>query len=140
MHTLTRNVALTAMVALLGLPASVNAQDEQDLDPQQCTAEISPMELEAGSNAVPLTVTLSEDVGDVTGVESSDSGISVASPQDLARVDMAAEEEQSEPITMSDEQENTWTIWLNTTMAEAGTYEVTFVGSEGDCSAEVTVR
>jgi hypothetical protein len=34
---------------------------------------------------------------------------------------------------------NTWNVYLDLTEANAGTHELTFRSSEGDCTAEITV-
>lgn len=140
MQTLNRSLAGLAALACafaLGIsPASAQDQEEAQAVPQ-CTAEVAPAQIEAGAPAVQLTVVLSEPVGEVTGLEAPESGISVAAAGDLPRTEMAAETAPA-PITLAD-QGNAWNIWLNTTQATPGTHEVTFTGTEGTCQAQITV-
>lgn len=106
---------------------------------QECTAELSPAEIESGAAAVEVAVTLSQPVGAVSGVQAAPgSGIAVASPGDVPRTDMAAEEEP-QPIEMG-ASEDSWTVWLNTTAASPGVYRVAFTGTAGQCEGEVVVN
>lgn len=137
MHTLNRSIAglasIACAVALGFSPASAQEQEA----PAQCTAQLAPAQIEAGAPAVQLTVVLSEQVGEVNGLEAPGSGIALAQPGDLPRTEMAAEE-APQPIKL-DEQGNSWTIWLNTTEATPGTHDVTFTAAEGQCRAQITV-
>jgi hypothetical protein len=117
--------------ALVALPLGLSAQE--------CTAEVTPAQIEAGAPAVQLTVAMSTDVGEVERLEAQGSGIAVASPRDLPRIELAAGETPA-PITMVASEENTWNVWVTTDAAEPGTHRVTFIGSEGRCSADLTVR
>lgn len=106
---------------------------------QECTAELSPSEIESGAAAVELSVTLSQPVGAVSGLQADpESGIAVASPSDVPRTDLAAEE-QPQPIEMG-ESEDSWTVWLNTTAASPGVYRVAFTGTAGQCEGEIIVN
>lgn len=137
MQPLSRSVAgLSALACAFALGFSPASAQEPAAAPQ-CSAEVAPAQIEAGAPAVQLTVVLSEDVGEITGLEAPQSGLSVAAPGDLPRTDMAAET-RPEPIKMAD-QGNAWTIWLNTTQAQSGTHEVAFTASEGACRAQITV-
>lgn len=141
MQTLTKTglSALALMTALAVVPADVIAQD-QPLEGPQCTAEVQPQQVAAGSNAVPVTITVSEPIGQVTGVNvAEDSGISLAAASDLPRTEMAAGEEQPQPIRMG-EGENTWIVWLNLANAQEGTHELTFTSTQGECTANLEVR
>lgn len=100
-------------------------------------AETAPAQIEAGAPAVELTVALSENVGEVTGSAGAESGITIASPGDLPRTDIAAEE-SPQPIKMS-EAGNSWTLGVSTAQATPGTHEVTLTGTAGDCRAQITV-
>lgn len=140
MKTLTRTsgamLSLAAAVALM--PASADAQ-AVDTSDQQCTAQVSPSEVEAGSQAVQVTVTLSDNIGNVTGVEQDNAdGITLASVADIPRTEMAAGERPSSPIQMGSS-ESSWTLWLNTSEAEEGTHSVYFVAGETRCAAEIDV-
>lgn len=140
MQTLTRTsgamLTLAAAVALMPSSAEAQAPDTSD---QECTAQVSPSEVEAGSEAVQVTVTLSDSVGNVTDVEQDNAdGITLASPADIPRTEMAAGERPSSPIQMGSS-ETSWTLWLNTSEAEEGTHSVYFVAGQTRCEAELEV-
>jgi hypothetical protein len=98
---------------------------------------VLPAEIAAGQEAVRLTVALSAAAGDVTAMESPEnSGIVVAAPADLPRVALATDVPQ--PI-VAGIGENAWIVWVNTSEADPGTHEVTFVGPQGRCTADLTV-
>jgi hypothetical protein len=127
--------ALVATAAVMAAPSDVNAQVNQSAP--ACTAEVLPAEIAAGESAVRLTVALSSNVGDVASIEAPEgSGIAVAAPGDLPRIPLATEEPL--PI-MRGTEDNTWTVWVNTSMSEPGTHEVTFIGQDGRCTADLTV-
>lgn len=133
MQSLTKKMlaALTVAAALMIGPAAASAQD--------CTARLSPSQIESGSDAVLVTVTLEEDMGQIESVESEEGNIESADPTDIPRTEMAAGEEDPQPIRQGADQ-TTWTVWLNTSDAEEGTFPLTFVTSEGDrCTAELQV-
>lgn len=135
-QTTSTMLALAAAVALM--PASSSAQDVA-LPDLECTAQVSPSQVEAGSKAVRVTVTFSEDPGRITGVEAENThGIAIASPMDVPRADMAAGEPRPTPIQMGDD-EASWTLWLNTSSVEEGTHSVVFVAGENRCTAELEV-
>jgi hypothetical protein len=137
MCTLRRSVAglmsLAFAITLGAAPASAQAPS---LSGGQCTAELAPAQVQSGQTAVSVTAVLSEQVGEVTGLEAPESGITVAAPEDLPRTEMAAEE-RPQPINLAEG--NAWTIWINTSQAAPGTYDVTFTGSEGTCQGQLTV-
>lgn len=135
--TLTSGAVLTLAAAVALMPSNANAQDLMpDLE---CTAEVSPAQVESGAEAVRVSVTFSEDIGDVTGVEEeNDHGISITSPMDVPRAPMAAGDETPTPIQMGDDA-TSWTFWLNTSEAEEGTHSVVFVAGENRCEAELEV-
>jgi len=123
--------ALAVAAALVVVPAQVDAQD--------CTAQLSPSQIEAGSDAVLLTVTLSEAMSAVESIDAGESGIEEASSEDIPRTAMSAEDEEPSAIQQGEDQ-SSWTVWLNTADAEAGTHPLTFVTSDGtQCTAEVEV-
>lgn len=135
--TLTTGAALTLAAAVALMPSNANAQDA--IPDPECTAQVSPTQVEAGSEAVRVTVTLSEDIGHVTGVEQDDAhGIDIASPTDVPRAPMATGESAPTPIQMGDD-ETAWTFWLNTSEAEEGTHSVVFLAGENRCAAELEV-
>ena len=142
MQTLTKTglSALALVAALAIVPADITAQDQPLDAQQQCTAEIQPQQVAAGSNAVPVTITVSEPIGPVTGVNvDEESGISLAAASDLPRTEMAAGEEQPQPIRMG-EGENTWIVWLNLAEAQEGSHELSFTSTQGECTANLEVR
>ncbi|MEX2471171.1 MAG: hypothetical protein WEA34_03270 [Gemmatimonadota bacterium] len=134
--TLTSGAVLTLAAAVALMPSNANAQDMPDLE---CTAQVSPAQVEAGTEAVRVTVTFSEDIGDVTGVDQASAhGISIASPMDVPRTEMAVGDETPTPIQMGDDA-TSWTFWLNTSEAEEGTHSLVFVAGENRCEAELEV-
>lgn len=136
------------VLALLAVPSPATAQEQaQEAEAQeQCNVEIVPQEIEAGKAAVQVTATFSSDIGLVRELSApEDSGIALASAEDLAMVQMARAEiaegeeaEQPQPIAMVGGT-NEATIWLSTQEAEPGTYRFTLKGATGDCAAEVIV-
>jgi hypothetical protein len=135
--TLSTGTVLTLAAAVVLMPSNVNAQD---YTPEaQCTAQVSPAEIEAGSKAVRVTVTLSEDIGQVTGVVEEDAhGIKIASPADVPRAEMATGEPAPTPIQMGDDR-TAWTVWLNVSEADEGTHSLVFLAGESRCSGELQV-
>jgi hypothetical protein len=127
--------ALAVTAAVMAAPGAVSAQVDQSAP--ACTAEVLPAEIAAGASAVRLTVALSADVGDVASMEAPEgSRLAIAAPADLPRIPLATEEPLA--ITRGTD-DNTWTVWVNASMSEPGTHEVTFIGSEGRCTADLTV-
>lgn len=127
---LSRALFLTLVVALV--PSTVSAQ-------AQCEAQLTPAEVPAGEAAFQVTAQISEDVGAISTVQpASESGLAMASPEDIPRADLAAGDEAPRPVTMAMEG-NSATIWLNSEEAQAGTYEVLLQGEAGSCIAEVSV-
>ena len=94
--------------------------------------------MKAGEAAVQLTFSLSESIGLVTGVEGGESGLQIASPEDLACTDMASDEEAPHAIAMASEGLPAALVWLNTLEAQAGSFEISLIGVEGTCRAEIT--
>lgn len=131
MQTLARSTAVLALAAALA-PVGLNAQE--------CTATITPAQVQAGQQAVRLNVRFSEDVGELTRLQAADSGITVAEAGDLPRTDLAANAPAPRPIAMAEGQQNTWTVFLNTEDARPGSHRITFVGAEGGCTAQLTVQ
>ncbi len=139
--TLTSGAVLTLAAAVALMPSNANAQDiTPDMTTDaECTAEVTPAQIQAGAPAVRVSVTFSEDIGDVTGVDEANAhGISIASPMDVPRAEMAAGDEVPTPIQMGDD-ETTWTFYLNTSEAEEGTHPLVFVAGENRCEAELEV-
>jgi hypothetical protein len=140
-------LGLALAAALVALPAQLVAQDvpqPQPQEPQQqqtCTAQIQPAQVEAGSNAERVTVTLQQPVGEITGVEGAEgSNIELAAETDLPRTPLAgADQPRPQPISMGDA-ENQWVVYLNLSEAEAGSHELTFNTGEGQCTARLMIQ
>jgi hypothetical protein len=133
--------ALAAALSLAFLvPGSALAQEEPTPpEPVACTAQPNVEAVAPGQAAALVAFTLSNDIGPVIGIEAPESGLVVAAPEDLPRVDMANPEETPKPIQMSLEAANTAIVWLNSTHAQPGVYEVWLVSEAGRCAATVTV-
>lgn len=144
MQNLSRSTlaAASAACALALVAGTLGAQEVPEPQLEACTAELSPAEVQSGSAAVEVTVTLPEAPGPVTAVEAAPaSGIALASPADLPRSDMAADEaeEAPQPIAMGNAA-NTWTVWLNTANATPGRYQLTFNTGTSSCQGEVIIN
>lgn len=142
-----RNPAKTSFLAALALvlPAAFLPQvgsaqvEEEPEEPLVCTAQTE-VTVAPGQSAVSVTFTLSEDIGPILGVESSESGLLVADPADLPRVDMANPEATPQPIQISNEAENTVIVWLNSADAQEGTHEFWLVSEGARCASTITVE
>ena len=133
MQTLTRSTAVLGLAAaLVALPV--------DLRAQECTATITPAQVQAGQQAVRLNVRFSEDVGELNRLQAADSGIALAEAGDLPRTNLAANAPAPRPIAMAEGQDNTWTVFVNTEDARPGSHRITFVAAEGGCTAQLTVQ
>lgn len=131
--------ALALILPAALLPQTANAQVEAPEAPMTCTAETEAV-IAPGEVALSATFVLSEDIGEITGVASPESGVVVANPADLPRVDMANPEETPAPIEMSAEEENTVTVWLNSTNAQEGEHEFWLVSDGARCASTITVE
>jgi len=105
----------------------------------ECTAAVSPGEIPVGMAAVRITAVLPDDMGMVSTFEApEDSGLRLADPADIPRMDMANPEEMPRPIVMTPGT-NEVTIWLNTTYVTPGKYDVHFGSADGICMAPLNV-
>jgi hypothetical protein len=136
-------LGLALATAAVALPGQVAAQDPAQ-DPaqfptqqQQCQAQVSPAQVAAGERAAEVRITVSEPIGEVTGLQAGASGIQLAAAEDLPRTPLAADD-APQPIRMGDA-ENQWVVYLNTTGAQAGQHELTFELASGTCTGQVTV-
>lgn len=137
-HLLSTTMALAVPLALSPLMASAQ-EPPPEPEPPQCTATVEPVTIEAGLAAVQVTAALSEDIGPVdqfTGPE--DSGLTLADPADIPRVDMANPEEEPRPIEMTPET-NSVALWLNTAEVVPGELEVRLHSQQSYCTAQITV-
>jgi hypothetical protein len=134
---------LALAAAFVALPGQATAQIPAQPQPQpqtqeQCQAQVSPAQLQAGARAAEVRITVSQPIGDVTGVEAGNSGIELASAEDLPRTPLANPDQPQRPIRMGDAP-NQWIVYLNTAEARAGEHELTFQSARGTCTARVTV-
>ena len=135
-RSLAASAALALSIALV--PGALNAQEAAEQ--AECTAEVSPAQVQAGQKAVQVTAALSSPIGSGVALEApAESGIALASPADVPKSEMAAEGETPRPIELTAEGGGQVTIWLNTENAERGTHEVTLKGGEKACTAQITV-
>lgn len=123
---------LLVLLPVAFIPGALSAQ-------AQCEAQLTPAEIPAGEAAVQVTAEFSEEVGAVTTVQAAgESGLAIASPEDIPRTELAAGDEAPQPITMAMEG-NSASIWLNSQQAQEGTYQLALQGDTGTCTAELTV-
>lgn len=131
----------TAAMALVFTltPRPVTAQ--QETQSPQCTATADPQEVMAGEPAARVQFTLSEMEGNITELIAPEgSGLTLASPGDLPKDEMANPMAPRRPIKMSGDYPNVVILWLNTKDATAGDRELTLRGENGSCVAHVTVK
>lgn len=132
---------IAVTLALFAPQAAVAQEEPVEAEVPQCMAVIDVEAIPAGEAAVAITFTLSEDVGAITGIESPESGLAIAAPEDLPRVDMANEDAPApEPIQMSNDAENTFTVYLNSAQAQEGTHDLWLIGEQGRCASQVVVQ
>lgn len=139
-----RSLIPAALLAVLPLAVATSAaaQDTQEAEVQQCTAELSPATI-AVASVQHFTAQLTEDIGEITGLQApEDSGLLIATPEEVEMTEMAAEEateEAAEAIDMAAEGFSA-TVWLSAKSATAGTYEIVLQGEVGACTAEITIE
>lgn len=132
------STTLLLAIPLALAPAAVSAQDPAQEAPQ-CTATVTPTEVEAGSAALQITASLSEDIGPITTFEGpEDSNLELAAPADIPRVEMANPDEAPHPIVMTPET-NSVSLWLSTQDVTPGDFEVHLQSEQGVCTAQLTV-
>ncbi|HZD03472.1 MAG TPA: hypothetical protein VE173_01100, partial [Longimicrobiales bacterium] len=125
------STSLLLAIPLALAPAAVSAQDPTQEIPQ-CTATVTPTEIEAGSAALQVTASLSDDIGPVTTFEGpEDSNLKLADPADIPRVEMANPDEAPRPIVMTPET-NSVSLWLSTQDVTPGQFEVHLRSDQGD--------
>lgn len=130
-------MAFSLAAALTALPAHLTAQDPVP-EQEQCTAQITPAQVTAGEQAVQVTVETTQQIDALTGIADSESGIALASPENLPRTEMAAGEPTPRPIEMGAAQ-NTWNVWLDLQDAQPGQHELKFETNQGECTAQIQV-
>ncbi|MDX1392828.1 MAG: hypothetical protein R3195_00485 [Gemmatimonadota bacterium] len=115
----------------LALPMAVDAQEQE-----ACTAEISPV---AAGSVVEAWGMFPAPFGEVSSIDApEESGLVLASTEDVEAVEMSAEESAEREALANDE--NTTIFWLDTRNVTAGTYTITLHGEGGSCVAELTVE
>jgi hypothetical protein len=135
-------LALLATPFLLAHPASAQeAQETEATDTPACEATVSPAAVSASETPVQVRIALSEEIGHFEFQAPEESGLLVVTPEDVPMSEMAAEEgETPEPVAMADEDDGAVVIWLNTTNAAVGSYEILLNGEAGTCSAMIGVE
>lgn len=139
MSTRTKLLLPTALaLVVLLLPQAVDAQEQEKH--QECTVEVSPQAIPTGQPAVSVTGQLDRSIGKVDALDAGESGLALASPEDIGRTEMARTEgeEAPRPVEMS-RTGNQATVWLNTNDVEAGTHGFVLVGEDGTCRGEIEV-
>ncbi len=133
-------VAAAAMAAMALTPGISRAQQKGMTQASSCKANVMPMEIKKGAAATRLSVTLSKPIGTITDFTAPPrSGVTLASAQDLSKLDMShSHGTQATAIQMA-AQGNRATLWLSTSDATAGTYRFTLDGSNGHCSGRLEV-
>lgn len=134
---------------LLALPLTTMAQEREEGEQQEpqeaveqevCTATITPVQTGA---VLAVPVTFPAPFGTVVAIEApEESGILLATDEDIERVEMAAEEGEEGEAEKAEltNQPNQSLIWLDTRNATAGTYVITLSNEGGSCQAEITVK
>jgi hypothetical protein len=128
-----------ALVAVPGFVAAQTPQQQQQPAQQAAACTIQPSTVQAEGRATPITVTVGQQFGEVTGVTApAASGITLATASDLPREPLATGQPAPRPIAMGDGA-NKWVVYLNVAEAEAGRHELTFRSARGQCTAQLTV-
>jgi hypothetical protein len=134
------NASLALALAFAFVANGAMAQEPPVTPAPQCEAEVTPEAVPAGEAAVRVTFTLSEGIGDISGLEAPEGTLTVAAAEDIPRVDMANPNEEVRPIDLAADT-NTVTVWIRTVGAEAGSVAVTLQGeNDATCTASVTVQ
>lgn len=133
-------LALGLAVALLPQTAEAQEQEGQQEAQQECAVEVSPQKILTGQPAVPVEGRLTQGIGDVNSLEAGESGLALASPEDIGRTEMARTEgeEAPRPVEMS-RTGNQARVWLNTKDVEPGTHGFVLVGENATCAGEIEV-
>lgn len=133
------STGLILAMALALQPATAAAQDVPEAP--VCEVEVEPAEVPAGEAAIRITATLSEVIGPVQGLDAPEqSGLKLADPADIPRVDMANPEEEAQPIAMTPDEPNRVQVWLNTAdVADLGEHPFVLTSESGECRGLLTV-
>lgn len=124
-----------ASALLLFAPLAVHAQDEA---PPVCTAEIAAVQ---SGTIAGIAAEFSTAFGEVSSLDApEDSGLRLATSEDVEQVEMSAEESGEGPVELSNDPTRT-ILWIDTRDSNPGTYSVLLHNAEGGtCAGEVTVQ
>lgn len=124
-----------AAALFIALPLAVSAQEEEAQE-AACVAEVNPVKV---GQIAEVWGTFATAFGEVTAIQApAESGLTLASSEDIERVEMAAEEDPEKAALAN--LDTTSIFWLDTREATVGTYTVTLEGEGGSCTAEITVE
>lgn len=133
----TGSIALALALAFVLVPQAAEAQEREEQPQDQCTAEVTSAAIPSGQAAVSVTVRLSTDVGEVTGLQAQE--LALASPDDLQPTEMArAEQDEPQPVEMAATGTEA-TVWVNTVDAASGAHDVILEGENGTCTGQIEV-
>jgi hypothetical protein len=120
----------TPAAPAIGAPAQV----------AMCSGTSTPAEIPAGEAAFRLNIALSSGIGAISAVEApAESGLVLASPEDIPRAELANATEPAKPIELAADN-NSATVWLKSADAKPGEVELTLKGESGTCTTKVTVK
>lgn len=134
-------LAVAALLPFAFTSVDLSAQvTEEQPEVGVCQATVQPAQVTSGSPAARVSITLSQPIGEVSDFQAGeDSGLQLASEEDVRRVAMTAGGQEVQPIEMANEQ-NRLTVWVNTADAQAGSHEFTLTGAEGECKGTITIN
>ena len=142
--TTMRGIIPVALLAALPLALSADAasaQDAQDAEIQQCVAELTPAAIDASGVVQHVNARLSEDIGEITGIEApAESGLAIATPDEVEMAEMSTEEAAEEEMADMATEGFSAALWLSAKDATPGTYQIVLQGENGTCATEVTVE
>lgn len=133
MRRLITGTATSAL--LLFAPLAAHAQDEAS---PVCTAQIAAAQV---GTIAGVATKFPTPFGQVDRLDApEDSGIRLATSEEVEQVKMSAEDSGEELVEMSNDPTQS-ILWIDTRNSSPGTYSVLLYNSEGDtCTGEVTVQ
>jgi len=124
-------------VLFLTAPLSAIAQEQAVEQSEVCTASVSAV---PAGTLVEAWAMFAAPFGDVVSIEvPEESGLVLATAEDVESVEMAAEEQSEEKVALANDP-NTSIFWLDTRHATVGTYAITLKNEAASCAAELTVE
>ncbi len=139
-YTSNRALRVSLFAALFAVaPSLVSAQEPAQEEMPACVATLNAEALPVGEAVVEASFALTQGIGEVTAIEAGESGLSIADSAEEDATEMATEE-AAEASEMAAEAHNVAQIWLSTLEVEAGVHEVTLIGTEGTCTAQITIE